>query len=154
MDDIYFVRENNDKKIILKWNKPKDNLYRRFICDLSSLLEKYEFALEEEVKSKTFTACLSYAKTLDGKKGICCADIERPDCPYGGDYSKCRGNRTFIPCDCYEVLDIDNRLFDSDRPLETKTICNGTKERDECSCGGNKLKCSFYKYNIETGRME
>lgn len=152
MDEIYFVRENNDKKIILKWDKPKDNLYEKFIYDLYSLLEKYEFALEEEVEDKKFTACLSYAKSLDGKKDICCADKERPDCPYGGDYSKCKGNKTFIPCKNFCREEYYNPS--TGECVEGREVCNGTKERDECSCGGNKLKCSFYKYNIETGRME
>lgn len=26
----------------------------------------------------------------------------------------------------------------------TISKCNGTKERDECDCGGDPLKCSFY----------
>ena len=32
--------------------------------------------------------------------------------------------------------------------------CNRTKEMDRCSCRGNKLKCSHYKYNRKTGKLE
>lgn len=30
---------------------------------------------------------------------------------------------------------------------KTVQICNGTKEREECSCNGDKLKCNFYPEN-------
>lgn len=30
---------------------------------------------------------------------------------------------------------------------KTVQICNGTKEREECSCNGNKSKCNFYPEN-------
>ena len=30
---------------------------------------------------------------------------------------------------------------------KTVQICNGTKEREECSCDGNKSKCNFYPEN-------
>lgn len=30
---------------------------------------------------------------------------------------------------------------------KTVQICNGTKEREECSCEGNKSKCNFYPEN-------
>lgn len=26
-----------------------------------------------------------------------------------------------------------------------KTVCYGTKEREECTCDGDKSKCNFYK---------
>ena len=26
-----------------------------------------------------------------------------------------------------------------------KMVCYGTKEREECTCGGDKNKCNFYK---------
>lgn len=28
--------------------------------------------------------------------------------------------------------------------MEDYSYCNGTRERDECSCGGDKTKCDFY----------
>lgn len=30
-------------------------------------------------------------------------------------------------------------------------VCWGTKEQDECSCGGDKCKCDFYDYSVPTG---
>ena len=151
MDDVYFVRENNNKKITVRWNKPKDGLYKRFIYDFSSLLKKYEFAIEEEVTDKAFTVCLSYAKSLDGSKGLCCMEENRPECPWEGDYSKCKGQRTYIPCNAY----VKEMYHDSSTGEDIKTIpkCYGTKEIDECDCGGNKLKCSFYKYDEKTGEL-
>ena len=48
-------------------------------------------------------------------------------------------------CDCYEL---DERfrynLAFGWGHTETYGRCNGTRERDECSCGGDKTKCSFY----------
>ena len=32
--------------------------------------------------------------------------------------------------------------------------CIGTKECEDCSCGGNKLKCDFYEYIRERARVE
>lgn len=32
-----------------------------------------------------------------------------------------------------------------------KTVCYGTKEREECSCGGDKRKCNFYPEYRERG---
>lgn len=35
-----------------------------------------------------------------------------------------------------------------DEPIhKTVQICNGTKEREECSCNGDKSKCNFYPKN-------
>lgn len=36
------------------------------------------------------------------------------------------------PCSCYEEVD------------SLHARCNGTKERDFCSCGGDESKCDFY----------
>lgn len=30
-----------------------------------------------------------------------------------------------------------------------KTVCYGTKEREECTCGGDESKCNFYKKEKE-----
>ena len=35
-----------------------------------------------------------------------------------------------------------------------KGICNGTKERDECSCRGDKTKCDFYPEVREKAKRE
>lgn len=46
-------------------------------------------------------------------------------------------------CECYEEREvIDYYSLNSDRRLIS--ICNGTKERDECYCKGNRAKCDFY----------
>ena len=46
-------------------------------------------------------------------------------------------------CECYEEREvIDYYSLNSDRKLIG--ICNGTKERDRCSCDGNPAKCDFY----------
>lgn len=46
-------------------------------------------------------------------------------------------------CECYEEREvIDYYSLNSDRRLIG--ICNGTKEREECHCGGNRRYCDFY----------
>ena len=42
-------------------------------------------------------------------------------------------------CDCYEQVEVQY----CGMPL-TLYACNGTKERSECSCGGDEAKCNFY----------
>lgn len=32
-------------------------------------------------------------------------------------------------------------------------ICNGTKEREECSCNGDPIKCNFYPEKRKEGKM-
>lgn len=48
-------------------------------------------------------------------------------------------------CDCYIK---DRQLVDYTplmKPIyKTVSSCFGTKERDECSCGGDRTKCDFY----------
>lgn len=47
-------------------------------------------------------------------------------------------------CSCWEE---SKRIVGwyKDQPIEkTKQVCNGTKEREECSCDGNESKCNFY----------
>lgn len=54
-------------------------------------------------------------------------------------------------CECYfeqEVMD----SFLYDRRLIGR--CNGTKERDECRCGGNPVKCDFYPEIREKARRQ
>lgn len=48
-------------------------------------------------------------------------------------------------CNCY----LDDRYLVDYTPFmkpiyKTVAVCNGTKERDICSCGGDKTKCDFY----------
>lgn len=48
-------------------------------------------------------------------------------------------------CDCYR----ESKRFEYN-PIIMKGVmnpysyCNGTRERDECSCGGDRTKCDFY----------
>ena len=56
-------------------------------------------------------------------------------------------------CECYEEREvIDNYSFNFDRRLIG--ICNGTKERDECRCGGDPAKCDFYPEIREKARRQ
>ena len=44
-------------------------------------------------------------------------------------------------CECYEEIEVmEPFLFDR----RLIGIFNGTKEREECSCKGNRAKCDFY----------
>lgn len=43
-------------------------------------------------------------------------------------------------CDCY----CEEHAMYNGMPFVRKSVCNGTKEREECNCGGNKAKCDFY----------
>ena len=36
----------------------------------------------------------------------------------------------------------------------TQGYCIGTKECEDCSCGGNELKCNFYDYIRERASLE
>ena len=48
-------------------------------------------------------------------------------------------------CDCYCEEKYVAGWFRPDTPvLVKKSVCNGTRERDECSCGGDRTKCDFY----------
>lgn len=53
-------------------------------------------------------------------------------------------------CDCYEQCEVLyhwhlNSNGKNSKVTRTFTgICNGTKEREECHCGGDRVKCDFY----------
>lgn len=58
-------------------------------------------------------------------------------------------------CDCY----IEERYPKDYTPLtfaeyRTVSMCYGTKERDRCSCGGDRTKCDFYPEVREKARKE
>lgn len=56
-------------------------------------------------------------------------------------------------CECYEEKEvIDYYSFLYDRRLTS--ICNGTKERDECRCVGDPAKCDFYPEVREKARRQ
>lgn len=58
-------------------------------------------------------------------------------------------------CDCYR----ESNRFEYN-PIIMKGVmnpysyCNGTRERDECSCGGDRTKCDFYPEVIEEAKKE
>lgn len=47
-------------------------------------------------------------------------------------------------CKCWEEKITIMGYYHDYLIKRTKQICNGTKERDECSCNGDKSKCNFY----------
>ena len=52
-------------------------------------------------------------------------------------------------CDCYQTAAWRVSKYNSTGHflgtlLETHDVCTGTRECDECSCGGDRTKCSFY----------
>lgn len=52
-------------------------------------------------------------------------------------------------CDCYRIeskreYTYNPTIRDLDRHDITVGVCWGTKEIDECSCGGDRTKCDFY----------
>lgn len=48
-------------------------------------------------------------------------------------------------CDCYHSIDKVLYWPPDEVPITFKTgCCWGTKEREECSCGGDRKKCDFY----------
>ena len=46
-------------------------------------------------------------------------------------------------CDCYKEVDYFNPDILSSMFI-TRGVCNGTKERDLCTCKGDPAKCDFY----------
>lgn len=53
-------------------------------------------------------------------------------------------------CTCYNTI----KKYYSPVGWEDVGICNGTKERDECSCEGNMSKCDFYPEVREKAKKE
>jgi hypothetical protein len=48
-------------------------------------------------------------------------------------------------CKCYEeTWEIIGWLGPDEVIRKHRHRCNGTRERDECSCGGDRTKCNFY----------
>lgn len=50
-------------------------------------------------------------------------------------------------CECYRT-----RFKGAEDAVQG--YCIGTKECEDCSCGGNELKCNFYDYIRERARLE
>lgn len=59
-------------------------------------------------------------------------------------------------CSCYGLTRKLKGWLDAETPIygEQYGVCNGTKERERCSCNGNKLKCDFYDYIRERAEKE
>lgn len=58
-------------------------------------------------------------------------------------------------CDCYKTIEkVRYNAILSKYHYKTVGICNGTKEQDECSCGGDRAKCDFYDYVREEAKQE
>lgn len=58
-------------------------------------------------------------------------------------------------CECYDEREIYESAFSSlYSDIRLIGICNGTKERDECSCKGNRAKCDFYSEARKKARAE
>lgn len=58
-------------------------------------------------------------------------------------------------CDCYhEEYEIVGWFSPDDPICKLRKRCNGTKERDECSCGGDRTKCDFYPEVREKAKQE
>lgn len=50
------------------------------------------------------------------------------------------------------VISVDFGVLGTAPRTKTIQTCWGTKEREECTCDGDKRKCNFYKLN-EEGRL-
>ena len=58
-------------------------------------------------------------------------------------------------CDCYcEEHEIVGWFGPDDKITKLRSRCNGTRERDECSCGGDRTKCDFYPEVRKKGRKK
>lgn len=47
-------------------------------------------------------------------------------------------------CNCWEEKEVIMGYYHGYPMKKVKQICNGTKEREKCSCDGDKSKCDFY----------
>lgn len=62
-------------------------------------------------------------------------------------------------CDCYHTEQKIRYTYSqfTGQPIPYNTqigVCWGTKECDECDCGGNRMKCDFYPEVRERARSE
>lgn len=47
-------------------------------------------------------------------------------------------------CKCWEKEEVIMGYYHDYPMKKVKQICNGTREREECSCDGDESKCNFY----------
>lgn len=66
-----------------------------------------------------------------------------------------------MKCDCYATMFRREYAYSptTGQPVAAYDheigICNGTRERDECDCGGDRAKCTFYpKYRAQEGSAQ
>ena len=73
-------------------------------------------------------------------------------CHCRGDYEKCvfTQSKEEPKCSCYR----ERTYFDFESEYKTQPICLGTKEQDECTCGGDPAKCDFYPEKREAAKKE
>lgn len=62
-------------------------------------------------------------------------------------------------CACYEVIKRRQYTYhpNTGQPVGhdvNESICNGTQEKDLCSCGGDETKCDFYPEVREKAKIE
>ena len=58
-------------------------------------------------------------------------------------------------CDCYDVAEELVGWYTPNSPkMVLKSRCFGTREREECTCGGDRSKCDFYPEVREKARRE
>lgn len=58
-------------------------------------------------------------------------------------------------CDCYRTKDRIIGWLGPDEVIKKEIhVCDGTKEQDECTCGGDRTKCDFYPEIREKAQKE
>ena len=66
-------------------------------------------------------------------------------------------------CSCYDERyyadfsyddPLDNTRMISTSKTKVKSVCLGTRECDECHCGGDESKCDFYEHKREAARRK
>ena len=68
----------------------------------------------------------------------------RPKCAHCGVYAKSEEATPYCSYCGYYMSNYAYQRCTSFRKEFGRNVCYGTKEREECTCGGNKNKCNFY----------
>lgn len=56
-------------------------------------------------------------------------------------------------CNCWEEKEVIMGYYHGYPMKKVKQICNGTKEREGCSCDGDESKCNFYPEKRKEKKM-
>lgn len=56
-------------------------------------------------------------------------------------------------CNCWEEKEVIMGYYHDYPMKKVKQICNGTREREECSCDGDESKCNFYPEKRKEKKM-